>query len=167
MKGYMYSNNQSVSSVSSVSGPCNSFCISGHVVAVFLAIVAGVVAGLLFANEMIPNITTVVEIALVLAGISLILLVWGLFTAAVPACQRGRLAACLCCNSTFLLTGIIGTIVASVLALAIELIPGAIAAAVLVGFVAFFFTILLAGLILLIQCLAEGLCAESNWEQAQ
>ena len=120
---------------------------------VIISVLAGAIIGVLYALCFIPFITTAVWIAFGLGVLALIFLVAGVFLAAVL--QPYALIKCLRGNSTYLLVGIIGTILSALAALSIVLIPFCIPAITLIAIGAFFFTLMIFGLINFIICIVS------------
>jgi len=113
-----------------------------------VSIVIGIIVGILFAFEFIPGIETAAWIAFGLGVLGLIILVAAVFVAV--STESRALTRCLQLNVNCLLTGIWGTILSGLAALSIELTPGSILIAVLVGIGAFFFSLMIVSLILFI-----------------
>lgn len=117
---------------------------------VITSILVGAIVGVLYALCFIPSITIAVWIAFGLGVLTLIFLVTGVFLAAV--CQSCSLIRCLCRNSSYLLVGIIGTIISAIAALSIFLNHFCIPAIIVIALGAFFFTLMIFGLINFITC---------------
>jgi len=125
-------------------------------IGLIISIVFGVLVAALFASGLIPFITTAVWILFGLAVLFLVFLVSGVYFAALsvaPALQK-----CICKNALCLLAGTIGTIISAIVALSIELVFTLIAVIVIIGFLAFFFALMILGLIALIRCIVDKLC---------
>jgi len=120
------------------------------VISVVLSVLFGIAAGFLFANGFLPFVFVGIGIALGIAIITLILL-WGAVTAKKPYSDND----CICENLGLLLAGIIGTIITSIIALSVFLIPGVTIFAILVGLVAFFFALLLIGIVSYLTCVSD------------
>jgi hypothetical protein len=127
---------------------CGGFspCIS---IALPVSLLAGILVAILFAFELIPGITTATWIVFGLGVLALIFVLLALVRIdgrdTVFLKSLKRLLPCL-------LAGIFGTILSSLAALSIVLTPSAIFSIILVGLVAFFFSLLISSLILLIKC---------------
>jgi hypothetical protein len=91
----------------------NNFCA---IIGIILGIVFGAVVGILFAFDVIQFITTVVWIVFGLGVLILILLILGLFIGA--ATGHNALSKCLHKYTSCLLTGVLGTIIFSIISLA-------------------------------------------------
>lgn len=117
-----------------------------------LALVFGAVVGILFAFGLIPGIVTAAWIAFGLAVLLLIFLIAALLTVS----DRSRiLCKCLRKNICCLLIGIIGSIILTIIALSIVLIPTVTLIAAIVALAAFFFALMIIGLISFICCIVE------------
>ncbi|MDP4120390.1 MAG: hypothetical protein Q8876_04945 [Bacillota bacterium] len=116
----------------------------------------GAIVGILFAFRYIPFIVISTWIAFGLGVLTLIFLVIGVFLGAVTG--PNALAKCLCKNTTCLLVGVLGTIISALAALSIVLTPVFISVITLVAIGAFFFSLMILGLIALISCIASKLC---------
>lgn len=126
-------------------------------IGVVISIVFGAIVGILFAFCFIPFIVTAIWIAFGIGVLALILLVLGVFLGAVTA--PNALSKCLCRNTTCLLVGIFGTIISAIAALSIWLIPVCIPVIALVTIAAFFFSLLVIGLIAFISCVVCKMCS--------
>lgn len=120
------------------------------ILGVVLSIIFGVVIGLLFSLGFIPFIVTAAWISFGLSVFILGFLLIYVLVAGITKCNA--LIKCLSNNTTCLLVGIIGTLISSIAALAIVLSTEFISVAVLVGIGAFFFALMLTGLIGFINC---------------
>ncbi len=134
----------------SCGNPCN-ICI-----VVLISVVVATVVALLFAFDFIPNVVTAVWIVFGFAVLNLIFLVVGLFGASVF--RRTLLGRCLCCNGTILLVAIIATIILTLAALSIDLIITSIPIIILFALGAFFATLMVVELAVLLSCLIKGQC---------
>lgn len=137
-------------------GCSKSSCNLCGIVGVLIALAFGALVGVLFAFEFIPNIVTVAWIAFGLSAFALVFLAGSLIIAGVSG--RSALSKCLCENTTCLLVGIIGTLIASIAALAIELVTIFASVAALVAIGAFFFAYMIVGLISFFTCISDKLC---------
>jgi len=120
---------------------------------VLVSVLTGVFVGVLFALGFIPLINIAVWIALGLGVLVLILLVISVFL--TTYIESYTLTKCLCIYTTFLLVGIIGTIISAIAALSIILIPLCIPSIALVAIGAFFFSLMLFGLVSFISCIVN------------
>jgi hypothetical protein len=135
----------------------NSSCCCKILTIVF-SIILGIITGISFAFGQVPFITTAIGIMLALAFLILALLITGMYTAASHS--RNLLASCFCHSTVFLLTGIIGTIITSIIALSVRLCIRSIFDIILVSIVTLFFIITLGGFICIILCIKEKLCCK-------
>lgn len=125
-------------------GACS--CL-GLVISLFF----GAIVGVLFALDYIPFITTIVWVVFGLAVLTLILLVAGVYLGAVSF--PDVLKRCLSANALCLLAGTIGTILAAIVALSVVLNPALLAVDFIISILAFFFALMIIGLISLIYCI--------------
>ena len=114
--------------------------------------VFGAIVGTLFAFGFIPFIGIAVWISLGLAILFLLILVAGIFLASSERCSA--VARCVPTNAICLLAGIIGTIILSLAALSIFLIPIFISVIILLALGAAFFAFMVISLISFISCIA-------------
>ena len=124
---------------------------------IVISIVFAAIIAVLFAFGLIPFIVTVTWIAFGLAVLALIILIIGIYSAAL--CPHNALQKCICRNAICLLAAIIGTIISAIAALAIVLIPIFISVIILVAIGAFFFALMMIGLIAFISCIVCRLCS--------
>lgn len=124
-----------------------------------LGIVISLVVGALFAVpvafNLLSNIVVVPFITLGLSTLLLLALLSGLALATVSC--RGTLSRCLCKYTPCLLTGILGTLVASVVKLAIGLLP-LIPSIIALFALGVFFVYMLLGIIEFVTCISKKLC---------
>lgn len=114
-------------------------------------IIFGIVLGILFYSVSIPFIITGIWIAFGIAAFILVYILGVLFlTSCGDSCLKTK--CCLRENTKCLLTGSIGTIITSIIALSINLITQNIPIAVLIGLVAFFFIYLIVAIISFVKC---------------
>ncbi|MBR6523417.1 MAG: hypothetical protein IKT39_02250 [Clostridia bacterium] len=117
---------------------------------VFLSIIFGVAAGLLFFNGFLPTISTGIIVAAVVAAIALILF-WVSVISRKPYTDND----CICENFGLLLTGIIGTLVSAFVIFSVDFVIGSTVFAILIGLAAFFFALTLTGIVTYLGCLAD------------
>ena len=118
-----------------------------------VSLVVGILVAILFTFGLIPGITTATWIVF---GLGVLGLVFVLIAVLLLGCNRCFvLLKCLEKLLPCLLAGIFGTIILSLVALSIVLSIG-IFTIILVGLLAFFFSLLIVSLILLIQCVIEN-----------
>lgn len=123
---------------------------------IVISIVFGAIVGIAYAYRIIPCILVSVWIAFILGILALILLAVSVFIAAVTA--PNALSKCLCGNAACLLAGIFGTIISALIVLSIVLNHTCILAVTLVAIGAFFFSLLVIGLIAYIYCIVCRMC---------
>jgi len=124
---------------------------------VVISIVFGAAIGVLFAFRFIPAIVTAIWIAFGLAVLALIILTACVLLGAVSRTRAIR--KCCCRNTTCLLVGIFGTIISAIVLLAIVLNPAIILIITFVAIGAFFFSLMIIGLIALISCITCEQCS--------
>jgi len=127
---------------------------------IIFSIVLGAAIGVLFALNLIPNITTALWIAFGLAVLNLVSLAAGLRTASIF--KKTPLARCLCCRGDIFLAGIIGTIITALVALSIVLVTTAIPIIILIAFAGFFTALMFTQHVLILSCLIGGTCPWSE-----
>lgn len=119
-----------------------------------LAIVASVILGVVTAFLQITGTITVTPVFLLVAlGIAVVAL--GVLVVAFALARRDVLSECVCTTLEVLLTGILGTILFSVVLLAVGIVATSVICAILVGLVAGFFALTIAEAACLIRCLAD------------
>ncbi len=128
----------------------NTLSFDSGSLGVFLSILFGVAAGLLFFNGFLPTITTGVIVATAVAGAALIL-----FWISVISRKPYTDSDCICENFGLLLTGAIGTLVSAFIIFSVTLVVTSPIFAILIGLVAFFFALTLAGIVSYLSCLAD------------
>lgn len=134
---------------------CDNTCSPCGAVGVVISIILAAVTGIVFANGLLPTITTAVWIAFGLAVFSLATLIAGGYLSSLTRCAK-----CICKNGTCLLVGAVGTIVAAIIALSITIAVTSTAVIVLIALGAFFFFLMLIALASYIYCLVKNSCKE-------
>lgn len=131
----------------------NKSCVCGgcKLVGTIVGIIVGVIIGILFALGYTPLIVTGIWIAFSLASFVLLYILGTLFLGSCSG-SCSIIMGCIRRNLGCLLTGSIGTILASLAALSIVLDIAVNAIVLLVGLGAFFFTFLIVGIISFIKC---------------
>lgn len=117
------------------------------------AVAAAVIIGVVTAFLQITGTITVTPVFLIVAfGIAIAALgVLILGTALV----RRNVGTCLCTALQTVLTGILGTVLFSVVLLAVGIVATSVVSAILVGLTAGFFTLTVVGSACLVRCLAD------------
>lgn len=123
-------------------------CLLGLVISAIL----GVIVGFLVYTTEIVGITTAIWIAFGLAVGAVVLL------AILSVVTRGKTERCICNNGTCLAIGAVGTIITTIIALAITVTTGVIGIAVLIGLVVLFLGLTIFGLLSLVLCLVNATC---------
>lgn len=129
--------------------------------ALLFSIIFAVIVAILFALLPIPNITTAIIINLILSTILLIL-----YTALLGFIQYSgniNIRLCFRFSRTLVFIGILGSIITSVIALAITLTANAFGI-LLVGLISFFFLLMLISFVCLLNCLAttKNICCHNK-----
>ena len=117
-----------------------------------LALIAGVIAGVVAAFLLITGGLTVTPVYLAVAFAVAVVYLGVLLATASP--RRGAVS-CLCRTLGVLLVGIVGTIAASVILVLTGIVATSVLSAILVGLLAFFFTLMIAGGACHVRCLAD------------
>ena len=128
-----------------------------EIVGLILGIVAGIGVGILFALGLIPITINFIIIALIMSTITLAILLGVLFTANI---LRGcnSFYKCVCKLARFVLTGAIGTLLATTIALIIGVATITPAAIIFVALSALFFVIMIVSIVSLISCIIKQTC---------
>ena len=124
----------------------------------FLSLAAAVVAGVVAAIAQYTAIITLTTVFYIVAfGIAVLFL--GILLASLPSLYK---TACHGCNSNLKLTtiGILGTIVTSVVLIAVGFSATSILGAIVVGLLAAFFTLIITSVVCTINCAGE--CRYNN-----
>lgn len=120
---------------------CNCNCKCPCTIA---ALIASVVLGVVTAFLQITGIITVAPVFLwVTFGIAIVYL--GVLVIATALARRTERCDCLCSGLDTILAGILGTILFSVVLLAVGIVATSILSAILVGVLLFFFTLTVTG----------------------
>lgn len=124
-----------------------------------LAVIASIIVGIVTAMLRITAVITVTPAFLwVLFGIAVVYLGVMLLSAAL---LRGiGIRYCVCGNLPAVLTGILGTILTSVILLAITFAATSVIGAIITGALLFFFSLILTATACLVSCVAG--CSENN-----
>ena len=140
--------------MSKISCNCNSQCDCS-----FLAIVASIVIGIIAAFLTITGVIATTPVFLwVTFGIAVVYL--GLTLVASPFFGR---KGCICRVLSILFTGILGTILASVILLAITFAATSIVGAIITGLLLLLFSLMLTSTACLVKCIAN--CADSDTQE--
>lgn len=132
---------------------CSSGC---NCWALVLGVLFGIIVAILFAFGLIPGITLAVWIAFGI-GVLLLLVLTGLI--AIAAKDRANaLDKCLCKNGVCLLISALGTIISTIAALSISLVPYSLLIIALVFIAAAFFGVLVLSFIALLICVIKKMC---------
>ena len=120
---------------------------------VFLSLIFGGIAGVLFYFGFLPAVINGVIVAASVAAIVLVL-----FWISVVFRKFSSDNDCICENYGVLLTGIIGTLITAAAVFSLTLVTGTTIFAILVGLVAFFFALTLSGTVSFLDCKADCDC---------
>ncbi len=126
---------------------CTCKC-SCTIAAVVSAIIIGVVTAFLHVTAVV---TATPAFLWVVLGIAAVYLGITLLAAALRKCKEREL--CLCSSVNTLLAGILGTVLFSIVLLAVGVVATSILSAILVGVLMFFFTLAIAGTACLVRSL--------------
>ena len=129
---------------------CNRDC--GCIIAVMISLFIAILVGVLFFFDFITIVLPIVWITFGLGVASLIGLVF------LPLVWNRRENGCLCINGNCFLTGIFGSIITSIIALATTLVSGEVVATIIFALLVFFLILLLSTLIMTINCLMRTNC---------
>jgi hypothetical protein len=137
-------------------GICRRYdkCSLCGLLGIVISLALGALFAVLVAFNLLSNIVVVPFITLVLSTLLLLALLSGLVVAAVSC--RCTLARCLHKYTPCLLAGIVGTLVASVVKLAIGLLP-LIASVIALFALSVFFVYMLLGIIEFVTCISKKL----------
>lgn len=124
---------------------------------ILISVIIAAIVAVLFAFYLIPFIEVIVFIALGLAVLTFIILIIGIFLTAVTLSIP--LQKCVCKNALCMLVGIIGTIILAIIALAFPLIPSLVFSIIVIALGAFFFALMIIGLLVFVVCLLCKLCS--------
>ena len=117
-----------------------------------LALIAGVIAGVAAAFLLITGGLTVTPTYLAVAfAVAVVYL--GVLVGTVSA--RKAAAGCLCRTLGVVLAGILGTVAASAILVLTGVVATSVLSAILVGLLAFFFVLMIAGSACYVRCLAD------------
>ncbi|MBE6563295.1 MAG: hypothetical protein E7660_06120 [Ruminococcaceae bacterium] len=131
---------------------CNLRCF---LTAIIASLLIGVVGAVLRFTAVI-NVTP--AFLWVLFGIGIALLAVLFLTAAFAG--SGRVRACLCADTGYLLTGILGTVLTSVILLGVPFVATSVLGTVITGALLFFFAFTVATLACTVKCLTDCDCCD-------
>ena len=136
---------------------CRRLCKGTCIIEVLISIAVGIIAGIVFTNELLATVVTFANVALVAAAvISIIFTLLILGTKVLGKCNGFE--KCICKTGGCLLASIIGTLIAGIAILIIEISTGSIVSILSVGFAAFFFVWMVLSIVSLIGCLMRDIC---------
>lgn len=118
-----------------------------------LAVIASVIIGIVTAMLRITAVITVTPAFLwVLFGIAVVYL--AILLIAASDNRSGGCRSCICVSLAPVIVGILGTVLASVILLAIEFVATSIIGAIITGALLFFFSLILTATACLVKCIA-------------
>lgn len=118
-----------------------------------LAVIASIVVGIVTAMLRITAVITVTPAFLwVLFGVAVVYLAVVLLASA--DIRASGICGCVCLNLPAILTGILGTVLTSVILLAITFAATSIVGAIITGALLFFFSLILTATACLVKCVA-------------
>ena len=123
-------------------------------ISIIIAIIVGVIAGILYTAGIIADIAILTGIFLIIAGISLIIQT-KVLTANSLTERYNELEKCIRTNSLCLLVSTIGTIILGTILLSVTIVTTAILSILLVGFTVFFAIWMLLLIASLLYCLIK------------
>lgn len=137
---------------------CKSFCSIGCDISSFIiSIIVGIIVGVVFSLGLIPSTITLLIIAIATSAVAL-----GVLVATLIAANNengcNRISRCICSNGKCVLIGIIGTFLATAIALIIGVAAVTTVAAVFVGIAALFFVFLIINLFSMLFCIINENC---------
>ena len=133
-------------------------CIAScEIIGLTVSTIIGIIVGYLFAVGLIPITINLITIALFMSVIGLAILIVSLLSANRPgACNAFH--ECVCRTSKLLLTGSIGTLLATTISAILGVTVVSLVVSVFVGLSAFFFVLMIIAIICLINCIIKELC---------
>ncbi len=127
-----------------------NFCCNGKSDCAGIAIVASIIIGIITAFLTFTAVITVTPAFLwVVFGIAVVYLAIALIVA--PSIRK---TGCVCTNLPVLLTGILGTILAAVILLAVEFAATSVIGAIITGALLLFFSLIITSIACLVKCIA-------------
>lgn len=125
---------------------CRPNCMG---IGVLVSIVIGIIAGFLTASGILAVSTPFLWALFAIATVSLGLLL------TLTVVSGARSLRCICNSLSLLLTGILGTLLVSVILLVIDIAVGSIIGAIITGLLFLFFALLVTTSACLIRCIAD------------
>ena len=126
-------------------------------IGVLFGIIAGIGVGILFSLNLIPITLNFITIAIIMSVVSVAILLGTLFTANITK-GSGSFYRCICKYGKLLLTGAIGTFLATTISLIIGVTVVTTVATVFVALSALFFVIMIIAIVSLISCIIKQTC---------
>lgn len=136
---------------------CRKSCKGICIIEILVSIVIGIVAGIVFTNGLLGSITTFAIVSLIASGVISIIFTLSILGAKAFGKCNG-FERCICKIGGCLLASIVGTLLAGIIILIIEISTASIVSILSVGFTAFFFVWMILSTISLIGCLIKDMC---------
>lgn len=131
----------------------NGYCI----LEVIISIIIGIAVGIVFSLGLLTNALSFIIIALIAAGITILILGGSLFAAnLLDKCNNFE--KCICNVNICLLISTIGTLLAGTVSIAVGFVITSVVSILAVAITAFFFIWMILSLINLISCLMKRTC---------
>lgn len=124
----------------------------GCILPLLVGAVLGIVVGYISYSTLIPGIVTALWIGF---GIGIGTLILLLLLSIFANCKQER---CICENGTCLAISTIGTIITTIIGLAITIVTGSVLVSALIGLATLFLTATLINLFQLLTCLINSIC---------
>ena len=114
-----------------------------------IAVIASVIIGIITAFLQITAVITVTTVFLwVVLGIAVVYLALGLLTSSIP----GKRKKCVCERLRAQLTGILGTVLTSIILLGVAFAATSVLGAIIAGLLMFFFSLMITSTACLVKC---------------
>lgn len=124
----------------------------GCIVSLLVGTVLGIIVGYISYSTLIPGIVTVLWIGFGIGIGTLILLTL------LALLVNGKQERCICANGTCLALSAIGTIITTIIGLAITIVTGSVLVSALIGLATLFLTATLINILKLLICLINSKC---------
>lgn len=124
----------------------------GCLITLLVGVILGIIVGYIAYTTTITGIVLALWVSFIISVISLILLT----LSALLAC--GKKERCVCNNGYCIAISAVGTIITTIIGLAITITTGSIGIAILIGLATLFLAMTLLNLVKLILCLTDANC---------
>ncbi len=128
-----------------------------EIIGIVISIIVAIAVGILFSAGLIPVALNLITISLIMSVVSLGILLFSLYTANIIRGYNG-FYKCVCNFARFVLTGSIGTFLATTISLTIGLAEITIASTIFVAISSFFLVLMIVALICLLSCFINETC---------